>query len=259
MQKNHYDFRIPLRVKGSQTIRFAPMAKSTQVKLGANWPHPSFQGNWLPDKREISGQGFSADWSIGYLGRGFPQAWQHGEDYSKNVCDSLFGVELGSPVDEYRMAERSVKYALLFLGLTFVLIWLYEVLGTFKVHPIQYLLLGGAICLFYLLLLALAEHVGFGIAYALGAVLVTAQVSTYSAVALKSKWRALVLGSVVGGLYVYLYVLLQLQDYALLIGAIGLFVALSVIMYATRRVDWYAMQDTLQLQRPEATKQPGGI
>ncbi len=256
MSAARYDFKIPLSLKGSQILRFAPMAKSTHVALRSNWPHPSFQGNWSPDTRAITKDGFSAAWSIGYLGRNFPQVWQHGEDFSKNICDSLFGVDLNSPVDEYRMAERSVKYALLFLGLTFVLIWLYEVLGTLKVHPIQYLLLGGAICLFYLLLLALAEHIGFGLAYALGAVLVTAQISVYSVTALRSKWRALVMGSVVGGLYVYLYALLQLQDYALLIGALGLFVALAAVMYMTRRVDWYSLQQAVPSPGQEVSDDP---
>ena len=246
MTPARYEFRIPLRLKGSQTLRFAPMAKSTTASLRANWPHPSFQGNWAPDSREIGDQGFSASWSVGYLGRSFPQLWQHGEDFSKPICDSLFGVDFKSPVDEYRMAERSAKYALLFLGMTFLVIWLYEILSGLKVHPMQYLLLGGSLCLFYLLLLALAEHIGFALAYALGALLVTAQVAVYSLTALRSRPRAAVMGGVVGGLYGYLYVLLQLQDYALLIGAIGLFLALTAVMYLTRRVDWYGLAGARQ-------------
>ncbi|MGH8529274.1 MAG: cell envelope integrity protein CreD [Nevskiales bacterium] len=244
MEGQRFNFKIPLNLKGSNGLRFAPVAKSTQVSLTSDWAHPSFKGSWLPDKPDISTEGFRANWSLGYLGRNYPQLWQHGEDYSKAVCESVFGVDLVTPVDEYRMAERSVKYALLFLSLTFVLIWLYEVLSALRVHPIQYLLVGGSLCLFYLLLLALAEHIGFGAAYLMGAVLVTTQVTAYSLSALRSKARALVLGGVLGSLYGYLYVLLQVQDFALIAGAGGLFLALTAVMYATRRIDWYALRQT---------------
>lgn len=250
MAAQRYAFGIPLALKGSVSLCFTPMAKSTQVALESDWPSPSFKGNWLPDTRQIDAKGFTAAWSLGYLGRNFPQIWEEGEDYSKAVWGSAFGLDFGTEVDEYRMAERSVKYALLFLGLTFVLIWLYEVLGGLRVHPIQYLLVGGALCLFYLLLLALSEHIGFGKAYTLGAALVTLQVTAYGLAVLGSRWRALLMGAVVGGLYAYLYVLLQLRDYALLVGAIGLFVALTVVMYSTRKVDWYGAQQAKQA-KPE--------
>jgi inner membrane protein len=144
------------------------------------------------------------------------------------------------PVDHYRMAERSVKYAGLFILLTFATVWLIEVLAGVRVHPIQYLLLGGALCLFYLLELSLSEHLGFPAAYAVASVAVIGMVAAYGAVVLRSRRRALVVAAGVALLYAYLYLLLMNEDYALLIGSVGLFAILGAIMFATRRVDWYA-------------------
>ncbi len=145
-----------------------------------------------------------------------------------------------NPVDHYRMAERSVKYAGLFILLTFATVWLIEVLAGVRVHPIQYLMLGGALCLFYLLELSLSEHLGFPLAYAIASISVIGMIAAYSVVVLHSS-HALVVGAGVAVLYAYLYILLMNEDYALLIGSIGLFAILAAIMYATRRVDWYAV------------------
>jgi inner membrane protein len=157
------------------------------------------------------------------------------------VEGSRFGVELTDPVDQYRMAERSVKYAGLFILLTFAAVWLIEVLAGVRVHPIQYLLLGSALCLFYLLELSLSEHLGFLVSYAIASVSIVAMVATYCAVILHRISRAAVVGSGVALLYGYLYTLLVNEDYALLAGSIGLFGILASIMYATRHVDWYAI------------------
>lgn len=154
---------------------------------------------------------------------------------------SRFGVELANPVDHYRMAERSVKYAGLFILLTFAAVWLIEVLAGVRVHPIQYLMLGGALCLFYLLELSLSEHLGFPLAYAVASAAVVSMVAAYGVVVLQRLSRGLVVGAGVALLYIYLYILLMNEDYALLIGSIGLFVILGAIMFATRRVDWYAV------------------
>jgi inner membrane protein len=159
----------------------------------------------------------------------------------KEIQGSRFGVDLINPVDHYRMAERSVKYAGLFILLTFATLWLIEVLAGVRVHPIQYFMLGGALCLFYLLELSLSEHLGFPIAYALASAGVVGMVGAYSLVVLHGIGRALVVALGLALLYVYLYVLLMNEDYALLIGSVGLFAMLATIMYATRRVDWYAV------------------
>src|SRR5262245_20029745 len=233
-------FSFPLALNGSRAISFAPFGQTTAVEIASNHPHPSFQGNWLPSERTVSDASFTAKWSIPFLGRNFPQAWA-GESMHDAIESSRFGVELVDPVDHYRMAERSVKYAGLFILLTFAAVWLIEVLASVRVHPIQYLLLGSALCLFYLLELSLSEHLGFLISYAIASPAVVAMVAAYCTVVLRRVSRAGVVGSGVALLYGYLYTLLVNEDYALLAGSIGLFLILASIMYATRHVDWYAI------------------
>ena len=232
-------FSLKLALQGTGAMYFTPSAKDTTVDLHSNNPHPSFQGNWLPVTHTGSAAGFEASWRIPYLGRNYPQAWDTRADMEKPVAASRFGVELVTPVDHYRMAERSVKYASLFIVLTLALVWIVEVLARLRVHPIQYLMLGAALCLFYLLELSLSEHIGFPAAYATASVAVVAMVAGYSLVAVRAIGRALVVGGSVALLYAYLFVLLTKEDSALLIGSIGLFAVLAAIMYATRRVDWY--------------------
>ena len=235
-----FDFRFPLVLNGSVGAYFVPFGRETSVSLRSNWPDPSFQGNWLPTKRVVTDEGFEASWSIPFLGRNYPQAWSEGANMGETVEASKFGLDLITPVDEYRMAERSTKYAGLFILLTFAAIWLIEVLGRLRVHPIQYLLVGAAICLFFLLELALSEHLGFAPAYAVASVAVVGLIASYSLAALKSPGRAGVVGGLVASLYAYLYVLLKNEDYALLIGSVGLFLMLAAVMYLTRRIDWHA-------------------
>jgi inner membrane protein len=233
-------FSFPLALNGSRAISFAPFGQTTVVELESNYPHPSFQGNWLPSERTVTDASFTAKWSIPFLGRNFPQAWSGGSMHDA-IESSRFGVELIDPVDHYRMAERSVKYAGLFILLTFAAVWLIEVLANVRVHPIQYLMLGSALCLFYLLELSLSEHLGFPISYALASVSIIAMVAAYCAVILHRVSRAAVVGSGVALLYAYLYTLLMNEDYALLAGSIGLFLILAAIMHATRHVDWYSI------------------
>ena len=235
------EFSFPLVINGSQAIRFTPFGKATEVRLESNFPHPSFQGNWLPAERVVAGDGFEAQWKIPFLGRSFPQAWVDPGKIWESIERSTFGVDFVNPVDHYRMAERSVKYASLFILLTFAALWLFEVRAGVRVHPIQFLLLGAALCLFYLLELSLSEHLAFPLAFAIASLAIVGMVMAYGLVVLRELHRALVVGSGVGLLYVYLYVLLVNEDYALLFGSIGLFVILALIMYATRRVDWYSV------------------
>lgn len=236
-----YRFAFPLQLNGSVAVYFAPFGKQTEVLLSADSGNPTFQGNWLPTERTITRDAFEARWSIPFLGRNFPQAWRDTTPMQDSIDAARFGVGFIEPVDHYRMAERSVKYASLFILLTFATIWLVEVLAGLRVHPIQYLMLGGALCLFYLLELSLAEHIGFPIAYAVASLAIVSMITAYSAVALQSRRRALVVGSGVALLYGYLYNLLDNEDYALLIGSLGLFAILAAIMYATRQVDWYTV------------------
>jgi len=233
-------FSFPLALNGSHGVSLTPFGQTTVVELKSNYGDPSFQGNWLPTRRTVSDSGFEAEWSIPYLGRNYAQAWGGEVSMREAIDASRFGVDLVNPVDHYRMASRSVKYAGLYILLTFATVWLIEVLSGVRVHPIQYVLLGGALCLFFLLELSLSEHLGFPAAYALASLLVIVMIGAYCWVVLQRLGRALIVGVGVTLLYLYLYILLMNEDYALLIGSTGLFVILAAIMYATRRVDWYA-------------------
>ncbi len=251
-----FEFRIPLVLNGATSLAFAPMGADTRVQLTSNWPDPSFQGGWLPTRRSIDPDGFDATWEVSHLGRGYPQQWRDGRVGEAALRSAEFGVSFLAPVDPYRMALRSVKYEVLFLALPFLALWLFEVLAGLRVHPLQYLFVGSALCLFFLLQLSLAEHLGFLHAYGLAAAAVSLLVTAYSRVILGARRRAAVIGGVVAALYGYLYVLLQEQDYALLVGSFGLFVALAVVMWTTRAVDWYGLEARLRAH-VDAAEAPG--
>ncbi len=246
-----YTFSIKLLLNGSKGLYFAPLGKDSLVRINAPWPDPSFQGKWLPTSRQVDDDGFSSQWQIPYLGRNFPQRTQNYPSIHKKVNSSLVGVNLISPIDNYRMSKRSIKYEMLFLFLTFTVIWLIELMAKTRVHVMQYLFIGSGLCAFYLLELSLSEHVGFYWAYAIATLAVISMVSAYSYVVLRTGKRAAILGSTLAGLYLYLFTLLQEQNYALLIGSIGLFVMLGVIMYITRHIDWFKIT-----QFPAAKNEP---
>lgn len=235
-------FRFNLSLKGSQGILFATVGKETVIHLNSDWPAPSFNGAWLPKERTFGKDGFQAEWRSSFLGRNFPQRWSEQANQSRepSFSDSMVGVNLITPVDEYRMTERSVKYAPLFICLTFAVLWLFEVLTGMRIHPVQSLLIGSDLCLFYLLELALAEHLGFGTAYLLATLAILSTVTAYCYSVLKRLRHALTVGLVLSVLYAYLFGVLQNQDYALLVGTLGLFFGLVTVMYLTRHVDWSA-------------------
>jgi inner membrane protein len=240
-----FSFSMALEANGSIGAFFAPLGKETRIELTSDWKDPSFQGGWLPSNHEIDDSGFKANWEIPFLGRNYPQKWK--ADSWKTIDTAIeaskSGFELLAVVDHYRMSIRSVKYEVLFLVLTFATLWLFEIIAGAKVHAIQYLLVGAGMCLFYLLELSLAEHLGFMLAYILASAAITLLISTYCIAVLKKGGRAAIVASVMVGLYGFLYVLLQLQDYALLLGSIGLFVILAIIMFLTRKIDWYGTKD----------------
>jgi inner membrane protein len=222
-------------------VFLTPFAEETTVQMTSNSPNPSFQGSWLPTDRAVSDQGFEATWKVSYLGRNYPQSWLSGDQPPKGgaIEASRFGVALTEPVDTYRMSDRSVKYAILFILLTFASVWLIEVLAKTRVHPIQYLLLGAALCVFYLLELSLAEHLSFPIAYGIACCAVVAMIAAYSKVIFRRNRHVAVVTAGTTILYGYLFVLLTNEDAALLVGSIGLFLSIAGIMFATRGIDWY--------------------
>ena len=233
-------FSLNLRLNGSKGIRFAPIGMATEARLAAAWPDPSFCGAFLPAKREITPDGFDASWSVSYYGRGYPQKWtENGGPRADKLRESMFGVSLLTTVDQYRTVERALKYAILFIVLAFAGFFLFEVMARVRIHPVQYTLVGATLCLFYLLLLALSEFAGFGIAYLAGAVASSLLIGVYTTGVLRNGRRGLLTALSLGGVYGFLYVVLQLEDYSLLIGSAGLFIVLAAIMLATRRMDCY--------------------
>jgi inner membrane protein len=238
------DFSIPLDFNGSEAVYFAPFGKQNEATLKSNWPDPAFRGAFLPAERSVRPDGFAAKWKISYYGRDYPQSWTSlagNERFNvKSVNDSSFGAEFLSILDAYRYVERSIKYGVLFLVLVFTTFFLFEVTARQKIHPFQYLMVGAALCLFYLLLLSISEFVGFSWSYLVAAIAATALITWYCRFFLGGGVRTLMIGAGLAGVYTFLYITLRQQDYALLMGAIALFLVLGVVMYVTRKVDWYA-------------------
>jgi len=237
-----YSFAFKLGINGSQSLRILPLGKETRVALQSKWPSPNFTGAFLPTQRTVSGTGFDATWNVSWFGRSYPQQWREAEAEkmasSDAIAASAFGVKLEVPVDAYQKTERARKYGVLFLVLTFLTFFLYEQFNPFSLHPVQYLLVGSALCLFYLLLLSISEHAPFGLSYLAASSATVLLIGGYSMAILRGALRAILMTLVLGGLYGYLYVLLQLEDYALLLGSVGLFVILALVMYLTRKIDW---------------------
>lgn len=239
-----HTFKTEVILNGSQSLSFLPVAKMTSVALKSTWKDPSFYGAFLPLEREVSEQGFTALWRVASLGRSFPQQWKS-EDTGvlpNSLYESAFGLRLLMPVSIYQTAMRSVKYAVLFIVLTFVTFFIFELFNPIRIHPLQYLLVGFALCVFYLLLLSFSEQIGFDFAYLVSGAATVTLISAYSSFILKDLQRAFILGATLALLYGYLYILVQLQTMALLFGSLGLFFILALIMFITRKVDWYAVQ-----------------
>ncbi len=236
-----YPFSFELTVKGTGEALFVPVGKETEVAITSPWKTPAFTGAFLPSERTMRDDGFNASWQVASFGRSYPQAWDGDSVMLSSLYESAFGVDLFEGVDLYTELYRSIKYAVLFIVITFTVFFLFEVLQSVRVHPIQYLLIGSALALFYLLLLSLAEQIGFLHAYLLATVMTTLLITGYSASVLKQKSRALLVGVKLLALYGYLYFVLQMEDYALLFGALLLFALLASVMFLTRSVDWFSM------------------
>ncbi len=255
---------IVLELMGTEGLNVVPLGSATQIQLTSNWPHPSFYGQFLPSERTISDKGFDASWRVSALASTAQQAVLNGsplcnsgnaphEDYretyrgqdaatavGKAACVETLGVGFFDPVNTYALSDRATKYGLLFIVLTFVAVGLFEFMRGLRVHPIQYLLVGAAISIFFLLLVSLSEHLAFGAAYSTAASSCVVLLGYYASHMLHSWKRGLPFASGIAALYGLLYVLLQLEQTALVVGAIALFIVLGTVMGLTRKVDWYA-------------------
>jgi inner membrane protein len=231
--------RFSLTLAGSGKLGLVPLGRRTEATLSAPWPAPSFTGR-LPLSQTVSNDGFRARWSVSHLGRPFGQLWDsaglRSEPSTSTVLESAFGVTLLTPVDAYRETDRAIKYGIMFIGLTFVACLLFEMATGTRPHVAQYGLIGLALCVFYLLLLSVAEQVGFALAYVASASAVVAQATLYNWALRRRAGPALAFGAILAGLYAGLYGLLQLEDVALLTGSVLLFAVLSVAMWLTRNI-----------------------
>lgn len=233
-----FDFSVDLQ--GSGGLLFIPLGNHTEVNLVSTWTAPSFNGNFLPDTRDVTEAGFNATWSILQLNRNFPQSWL-GDENAKKIQDSAFGVELLLPLDDYQKSMRSAKYALMTIALTFLIFFLVEILNGRKIHPFQYALVGLGLCLFYTLLISISEHTSFNLAYGIAAFGIIGMITLYAASIFKSTKLTLLLMATISGIYVFLFVTLQLSDFALLLGSAGLTIILALTMYFTRNINWYQL------------------
>ena len=231
-------FSLQLDLNGSEDIQFIPVGKTTDVNLKSSWPSPSFNGSFLPTSRKITDKGFSATWNVLHLNRNYPQFWL-GNQYK--MCDSSFGLKLLITANIYQKSIRVSKYALMFIIFTFSAFFFSEIISKKRVHPIQYILIGLAIILFYSLLLSISEHLNFDFAYILSALVTTTIITGYSKAILKNNRFTLTVCGILIILYSYLYIVLQLEDFALIMGSVGLLIVLSAVMYITRKIDWYSL------------------
>jgi inner membrane protein len=213
------------------------VGKQTDIELNSDWPDPSFEGSFLPNIRNINEAGFSANWKVLNLNRSYPQQWI-GNKYS--IDESSFGVKLLLPVDHYQKSLRSVKYAIMFIALTFLIFFFTEILNKKRIHPIQYLLVGLGLSIFYTLLVSLSEQISFNLAYLIASLSIIFLITAYSYSMLKNIKLTAIVAFVLIVLYVFLFTVIQLQDYSLLLGSVGLFLALATVMYLSRKVDWYS-------------------
>ena len=235
---NTVPFSMTITLKGSKSLNFIPVAQNTSVNLKSDWHSPSFNGSFLPDNREVGKDGFSSSWKVSYLNRSYPQLFIPTKKIQCEVANSAFGVDFILPVQHYQQCMRTAKYAFLFIFLTFAIFFFIEVLNKKSIHPIQYLFVGLALCVFYCLLLSLSEHVGFVWAYALSTLMTIVMITLYAIAILRIKKTACYIGAALGGLYAYIFVLIQMETYALLAGSLGLFAILGLLMYFSQRINW---------------------
>lgn len=234
------EFALELTLNGSEGLSVVPLGRQTDVRLSSAWPDPGFQGSFLPIRREVTPNGFEAVWQVSHYGRDFPQQWTNLPNSPAPAASAIeasaFGVTLVQTVTAYRTIERAIKYGALFLSLVFATFFLFEVVSGVRLNGLNYLLVGAALCLFYLGLLSLSEFFEFTLAYAAAAGASLLLVGCYSCRVLTSVRRALLVTAMLAGVYSYLYFVLQMEDYALLAGTGALFALLAAVMYATRQI-----------------------
>lgn len=235
------NFFIQINLQGSEKLYFTPMGNSTNVHLASGWNNPAFDGKYLPDTEKVNKNNFEADWKISQFNRSFPKIFTNNNNIKYSVAASAFGVILLSPFDAYAQTMRSLKYAILIIALTFFAYFFTEIFQRRPVHPLQYILIGMALVIFYTLLLSISEYIIFSAAYGIASVATISLLSWYTYSIFKRTKTVVVFALLLSALYLFIYVLIQMQDNALLFGSIGLFVLLALAMYLSRKIDWYGL------------------
>jgi inner membrane protein len=245
-------FDITMAVQGGKSLRMVPLGKDSIFSVKADWPSPSFQGSYLPLSRTIGEEGFEARWEVSHLSRNIPLAWSSGGggggagtagDGNFDLAPDFFTVDFFKVLDHYAINIRAVKYALLFIIIPFLSLFLFELLLRREIHPVQYLLAGIGNVIFYLLLLSFSEHLPFPPAYWIAALAVTAMMTLYSRSLLGAWNKSWLMGLVMFLCYTFLYFTLQSEDWALLIGSIGAFGITGLVMFLTRKLDWFSRKE----------------
>lgn len=234
------NFNCKIKLNGSSNINFIPIGKTSKVHVSGTWKSPGFIGNFSPE-HTITENGFDANWSVLRFNRSIPETWI--DNQVDTFEDASFGVNLIDPVNHYQQNMRSAKYAIMFIALTFVVFFFVEILTKKRIHPIQYLLVGIALILFYSLLLSISEQINFGIAYLIASIATIGLITAYTHSIFKNKMQTGGLAAMLCMLYIFLYVVLQLEDIALLIGSVGLFIILGIIMFFSRKINWYKQEE----------------
>jgi inner membrane protein len=231
-------FTAAVKIRGSEQLHFLPLSGNSTFSISSPWRHPSFNGNFLPTTpANVSEKGFTAEWKFNPANLPFSTVLANQTISTPAIA---FGVSMVQPANHYAKTDRSVKYALLFIGLTFALFFITELLQRKEVHPLQYTLVGFALLIFYSLLLSLSEFIPFTAAYITASGATAGLISMYSYAHFKSLKIASLFAAVIGGLYAFIFVLINLEDSALLVGSIGLFIILAVIMYLSKKINWSA-------------------
>ncbi|MBL0145049.1 MAG: cell envelope integrity protein CreD [Chitinophagaceae bacterium] len=234
-------FSIELNLQGSEKIYCSPLGSSTDVHFNSTWKSPAIDGKYLPDTERINNTGFEAAWAVSKFNRDFPKVFTSGSNSIGSVKESSFGVILLSPFDAYAQTLRSLKYAILIIALTFFAYFFTEIFQRRSVHPLQYILIGIALVVFYTLLLSISEYLQFPLSYLIASTATVLLLSWYTQSIFKKTKTVLVFALLLSTLYLFIYVLIQMQDNALLFGSIGLFVLLALAMYLSRKIDWYGI------------------
>ena len=230
-------FQFQMKYNGSNSVKFIPVGKTTRVSIDSDWQNPSFEGNFSANtnSKTITKKGFHADWNVSQVNRPFSQEYA---EFLPNLNEYLFGVKLIETVDEYQQNERASKYGFLMIGLTFLIFFLIQTISKINIHIFQYGMIGLALVLFYTLLISITEHSSFKIAYGIASFAVIVMLFLYTLSILKSRKFSIFIATALASLYSFIYVIIQLENYALLVGSIGLFFILGIVMFFSRKIDW---------------------